>query len=358
MQTWYRIAILVGILLVLSGGCQDAPPKTPSPDTLPAPSGNLTVHVLDVGQGDAILLRSPAGRTMLVDAGSIGSAPEVLAYLNAYGFKSLDVAVATHPDADHIGGMVPVLEAVPVRQFVDAGYPHTTGTYENMLATIDRLDIPYRTPTRGDTLAWDPAVRVAVLNPPETFHDGTNENSVVLRVSYGAVDVLLMGDAESAVEREIADEAIDSEILKVAHHGSASSTSEAFLGRVTPEVSIISVGSGNPFGHPAAETIRRLEQTGSAIYRTDQDGTISVISDGRTYRIETERSGTVLAATPASSWATACDCTADRFDCSDFSCRPQAQACHDYCLPLGKGDMHQLDSDSDGEVCESPGEAC
>ncbi len=349
MRVRYRIAILVvGLLLVLSGGCEDAP----------ALSGNLTVHVLDVGQGDAILLQSPAGRTMLVDAGPIGSDPEVLAYLDAYGVRSLDIAVATHPDADHIGGMAAVLEAVPVRQFVDAGYPHTTETYENMLVTIDRQDIPYRTPTRGDTLAWDPAVRVAVLNPPETFHDETNENSVVLRVSYGTVDILLMGDAESAVEQEIMNEAVDSEILKVAHHGSASSTSEAFLDAATPEVSIISVGSGNSYGHPAAETIQRLEQAGSTVYRTDQAGTISVVADGRTYWIETESSRPVPAATPASASATACDCSADRFDCSDFACRPDARACYDHCMSLGRGDIHRLDLDGDGEVCESLAEVC
>ena len=176
-----------------------------------------------------------------------------------------------------------------------------------------------------------------------------------------------MGDAENTVEQEIMDEVVDAEILKVAHHGSQSSTSEAFLIQVTPEVSVISVGSDNPYGHPAPETIERLQQAGSAVYRTDQVGTISAIADGRTYRIETERPLLVPATTPGvtgtpspapGTAGAVCDCSSNRYNCGDFRCRPEAQACYDYCLSLGRGDIHQLDSNNDGRVCESLAAVC
>ncbi|AYK15411.1 MAG: lamin tail domain-containing protein [Methanosarcina flavescens] len=295
-------AAFVLTLVLIAAGCTD-PEETPlgtvseqtSPSTVAAQntvtvSGqNLTVHFLDVGQGDSILLELD-GKFMLVDSGERDQGKVVTAYLQNQGISTLDYVVATHPHSDHIGGMDDILNNFPVEHFVDSGYPHTSKTYENMLIIIDTKDIPFEVVQAGHKIDFDPAVDIEVLNPASIYSDELNENSVVLKVTYGETSFLLMGDAGLESEEYIIEAGydVDSDILKVGHHASRSGSGRTFISAVSPEVSIVEVGAGNDYGHPHAEVLDRLQKV-STVYRTDLDGTIVITTDGSTYTVTTEK---------------------------------------------------------------------
>jgi competence protein ComEC len=252
--------------------------------------GKLFVYFLDVGQGDSTLFVTE-GKTILIDAGDADAGDRLVADIRKLGITGIDLLVATHPHADHIGGMQTVLGAFPVGQVLDAGVPDPSPLYEHFLETIDRKNIPYRVAEQGQTIAVDPSLRVVVLWPPaRRSGDDPNDNSVVLRVSYGMTDFLMTGDLGGEPEDALVRSGfpLDAEILKVGHHGSSSSTSAAFFARVRPELAVISVGKDNPYGHPHTETINLLRNTRTAVYRTDRDGTIVIRTDGMSYSVKTE----------------------------------------------------------------------
>jgi len=257
---------------------------TQSP-TLVSSVGKMTVSFIDVGQGDSELIQSPSGNVMLIDAGPTDAGLKVVEYLRAQGISTINIVVATHPHEDHIGGMAAVLNAFTVKQFIDSGTPDTTITYEHMLNLIDQKNIPFKTAMTGDTLDFDPAISIQVLNPSILVTGDYNQNSVVLKMMYGKVTYLFTGDAGEPVEEQYAPKAGHIDVLKVPHHGSCTSSYAPFLSIIHPEVSVISVGAHNSYGHPCAETISRLEQVGAKVYRTDLDGTIVITSDGDTYSV-------------------------------------------------------------------------
>lgn len=265
-------------------------------DNNPANGGNpadenLTVHFLDVGQGDSILLEYN-GKAMLVDAGERNQGSGISAYLHEHDISGIDYVVATHPHADHIGGMDEILNGFQVEHFVDSGFPHTSKTYENMLITIDEKNIPFEVAKKGEEIEFDPAVDVEVLNPGPEYSSELNENSVVLKVSYGEVSFLLMGDAGLETEENLMNAGydLDSDILKVGHHASRSGSGEKFISAVSPEISVIEVGAGNDYGHPHPEILERLQKV-SRIYRTDLDGSIVVTTDGSAYTVTAQKTG-------------------------------------------------------------------
>jgi competence protein ComEC len=285
------MALLLAAAVVLAG-CTF--PSGPVPSLKPGTTGDLRAYFLDVGQGDSsvILFRD---KVVLIDAGDTDMGATVASDLQRLGVTKIDLLVATHPHADHIGGMQAVLANFPVGEVLDAGMPSTSSLYERFLTTIDENEIPYVVAERGQAPGIDPALRILVPSPPEDrIGDDLNANSIVLRVSYGTVNLLYTGDATKDAEEVMtaAGYPLDAQVIKVGHHGSSGASSAAFLLRVDPEVAVISAGEGNDYGHPHRETLERLKTAGAAVYRTDTDGSILVTSDGNTFSVTTEKGTT------------------------------------------------------------------
>ena len=255
-------------------------------------AGTLEIDVLSIGQGDAILLRSPEGKTVLIDAGT-GQVP-ILPLLEAREVTELDLVIASHAHADHIGGIDDLIGAMPIGAYLDNGMPHTTRTYNQLMDLVEREEITYLSGRNGRILNLGDEVQLELLHPQDRLLSGTrsdhNSNSVVIRVTHRRNCFLFTGDAEDDTERLLLQKGIEPcEVLKVAHHGSAHSTSTAWLNAIQPEIALISLGEGNRYGHPAEETLSRLERAGAEVYRTDLHGTIHLQSNGRNVRVRTER---------------------------------------------------------------------
>lgn len=304
-DTWTRsfraaCGVLVAILAAIGGLLAGMPPVAapvtpPLPVSTAAPGPLLTVRFLDVGQGDATLITSPAGRTLLIDGGRSQADAErvILPALRATGNRALDMVVVTHPDQDHIGGLPYLLESVPVGQVVLTGQVHTTRTYERLLTLIRDRRIPAVKARQGVRLDLDPAVDVAVLAPDDAAvaGDDTNNASIVIRLTYRDFVALFTGDAEAIEEETILRSGVDvrAQVLKVAHHGSRSASGERWLQAVAPRIAVISAAGDNPYQHPHSQVLQRLQDTGVTIYRTDRHGTVTVSSNGRAYQVFTER---------------------------------------------------------------------
>lgn len=285
----------VGVLAVaLWAGWQWRNKFTPSP---PALTGKvLYVHAIDVGQGDSYLIVTPERKTVLIDAGLAEAGAQVVAFLRRLDIRELDLVVATHPHADHIGGMGYVLEAVKVKNFLDSGQEHTTLTYRRMLEAVKKHVGRLTIAKAGQKFNLDNGITLSVLGPRQPWLQNVsgsdlNANSVVVRLDYGRFSMLFTGDAEDETEaRLLADEApLAVKVLKVAHHGSRHSTKEPFLRAVKPEIAVISCGATNRYGHPTQATLDRLRRAGATVYRTDLHGDITIATNGSEHVVTTAR---------------------------------------------------------------------
>ncbi|MFJ7738595.1 MBL fold metallo-hydrolase [Lysinibacillus sp. NPDC097287] len=275
-----KLILVIAAMFILAGCAMN----TETNKTPVNAGGEMRVHFIDVGQGDSIFIESPNGQTMLIDGGVKGAGPEIVAYLKELGVQKLDAVVATHPDADHIGGLIAVLNSIEIEEFYDSGKVHTSQTFEEMLTLIDTKNISYNIPKTGDTLAFDEEVSVKVLSADETASDN-NDASIVLKVTYGDVSFLLTGDAGEALEKEMLQKDVKSTVLKAGHHGSNTSSSQSFIQAVHPEVTVLSYGEDNKYGHPHKEVVDRLQEIDSKIYATAEAGTVIVSTDGVNYDV-------------------------------------------------------------------------
>jgi competence protein ComEC len=256
------------------------------------PDGRLHVYFLDVGQGDAILLRTPDGRQILVDGG-----PSPAALLDALGDQmpfwdhSLDLVILTHPDGDHMEGLLALPARYAIGQAVDAVDASSGEDAAAWIGALTEAGVPHALAQRGMQIrAGD--LLLTVLNPgPEhdALVDDGNAGSLVLRLDYGETSLLLTGDTPQSSEEEMlaAGLPLDADALKVAHHGSAGSSSARFLAAVSPDVAVIQVGANNDYGHPAPDVLDRLQ--GIEVWRTDLNGRVEMISDGARLWVKPER---------------------------------------------------------------------
>ena len=266
-------------------------PAAPATSPLPTPAFDaateMKVYFLDVGQGDSILLKGP-DFTFLIDAGR-HDRNDVVPYLEKYGVESIDLLIGTHPHADHIGQFPQVLERFAVGEVWMSGDTNTTKTFEEAIDAIAASGAGYHEPRAGEVYEIGSA-HIEVLNPARLTGD-VNEGSVSVRIVFGQIAFLFTGDAEEPTERAILARGYElhSQILKLGHHGSNTSSSPAFLQAVQPEVAIWSAATANTYGHPHAEVIARLKQTGLIVFGTAINSTIIVSTDGNSYRIDASR---------------------------------------------------------------------
>jgi len=249
----------------------------------------LKVHFIDVGQADSILIQTPDGKSMLIDAGNNADGQAVVSYLKGQGVSKIDILVGTHPHEDHIGGMDNVINSFEIGQIYMPKVSHTTKTYEDVLTAISRKGLKITSPTPGSTFSLG-EVRFTILAPNSSTYEDMNDYSIVLKMEYGNTSFLFTGDAEQVSENEIIAKGynLKADVLKVGHHGSSSSTSQAFLDKVSPKYAVIMVGSDNNYGHPHKETMDKLEAKGIPVYRTDENGTIVATSDGNNITFNTQ----------------------------------------------------------------------
>lgn len=238
----------------------------------------IKIHYIDVGQGDSELIQI-GDKNILIDAGT--SDKKALDYLKSIKVTKLDYVIATHPHEDHIGSMDDVIKACDVGIFYAPKVTQTTKTYENMIKALKDKNLKITVPKVGDTLTIGDA-ELTFLAPNNSKYDDLNNYSIVCRLKYGNTSFLFMGDAQDVSESEILQKQLDikSDVLKVGHHGSHSSTTQAFLDKVNPKYAVISCGKDNDYGHPHKETVTKLNDKNINVFRTDLEGTIIALSDG------------------------------------------------------------------------------
>ena len=254
---------------------------------------NLEVHFVDVGQADCIFLESD-GQYMLIDAGNNDDSDFIVDYLSREGVEKLDYVFGTHPHEDHIGSLDTVINTFDIGAVYMPKKVHTSKTFEDVLDAVSDKGLTITMPVPGTILDFN-GISVEILAPVKEY-DELNNNSIVLKVTNGDISFLFTGDAEAEAETEtdILDEGfdLDADILKVGHHGSDTSTTDAFLAAVSPEIAVISVGEDNSYGHPDAVTIDKLQERNIEIYRTDLNGTVKVITDGESIDVQYEKDNT------------------------------------------------------------------
>lgn len=299
LMKFLAVLLLSLSLTAAFSACGSAAPSSSSGGAKTSASAKggsqLTVRMLDIGQGDAFLLEKD-GKFVMIDTGDIEHRDQIVAILHKYKVKEISKIIITHPHADHLGGMNAIFKNFKVDAIYDDGMPAGTGSYKNYLKQIKEKKIPYHVLKAGDEVDFFDGVKFNVLGPVKVIKDQKgnsdfNNNSIVGRLTYGSFSMMFTGDAEQEEEKTILGKGgtLKSDVLKVGHHGSRTSTSPAFLKAVSPKNAFISCGQGNDYGHPHKVTIDKLEKAKVQIYRTDRNGTVTLTSDGSSYRIEKER---------------------------------------------------------------------
>lgn len=244
--------------------------------------GKMIVHYIDVGQGDSILIQVN-NKNMLIDAGPKDSKEQLISYLNSLNIETLDYVVATHPHEDHIGNMADIVNNYHVVNFYAPKVEYTTKTFERMILALKKNNLKINIIKADmDSIDLGEGTKVSVFSPIKKEYENLNNYSPIIKVEYEENSFLFTGDAETEVEKEVlaAGYNISSDVLKLGHHGSSSSTSEEFFKMVNPSMCIVSLGADNKYGHPHRETLSLIKKNKLTVYRTDLDGNIILTSDG------------------------------------------------------------------------------
>ncbi len=269
-----------------------APAVTPAPTAAPAraPGGRVFLTVLDVGKADSLIITTPNDRTMLIDAGEKNAFPVIREALERMSIEKLDVVVATHPHADHIGGMAQVIDAYDVGVVYAPDVSSDTATYEGFIRALAAKNIKLNEAKAGVEIPFDPDVKIETLAPLNYDYNNMNDCSAVLKLTFGQTTFLLAGDAEKDAEDDMlkayTSGELKADVLKVAHHGSSTSSTNRFLSAISPSIAVISTAPESGSSTPHKDVIERLTNLGCEILRTDRDGTITIISDGKSVEFQ------------------------------------------------------------------------
>ncbi|WP_301859773.1 ComEC/Rec2 family competence protein [uncultured Megasphaera sp.] len=302
------VALCLAFMAFLSGCSQQQASQTDSGQkgavaaTVADSDAALHVYMLNVGQADATLIQYK-GQNMLIDTGDVDHRDELVKQLKEHHVKTLDAVMISHPHGDHMGGMAALFKAFPIKQIYDNGQAANTAMYKNYLKNIKNKKIPYTVLKRGDSFTFAGDIAFQVLSPGEPFtkkntqglsESGlTNNNSIVCKMTYGDFSILFTGDAQKEAEDQMLKlydkKTLHADVLKVGHHGSKTSSSPAFVQAVSPKEGTISCGVNNQYKFPHKPTLDTLKKNHVNVYRTDQDGVISILSDGKSYQISKER---------------------------------------------------------------------
>lgn len=258
-------------------------------------NGLLKIYFLDIGQGDAIFIETSSGRQILVDGGPDNTVLQKLGETIPFYDKDIDLVIVSHPHADHIVGLIDVLNRYNIKNIVEAKESYNSPEFRAWEEAVKNENVNNIEAVAGKVIDLGNGVTLTILHPlksvvgdnPKNPHDDV----VVMMLKYKDLEVMLTGDMEAKVERRLilAGEDLDSDVLKVGHHGSKTSTTEEFLSAVSPEVAVIQVGADNRYGHPTEEVLERLENYDIKVYRNDLSGNVKLISDGKSYQIINER---------------------------------------------------------------------
>lgn len=281
-----NLLLILMAAVCLLGGCNgqitsgDSSQKSQKEQEAPKDS-RLEVHFIDIGQGDSTLITCD-GHAMLIDGGNNGKGTAVQLYLTKMGIEALDYVIGTHPDADHIGGLDVILYKFPTGKVILPDYEKDTKTYKEVIDVLDEKNYKITLPVPGDTYSLGEAT-FTIIAPNRKYGDNANDYSVGILLEHGDSRFVLTGDAEEDSEADILKNELDisADVYKVSHHGSKTATTDAFLEAVNPKYAVISCGEGNTYGHPHAEVMNKLMERGIPIYRTDEQGTIVCVSDGK-----------------------------------------------------------------------------
>lgn len=249
----------------------------------------LSVHYIDVGQGDSIFISFPNGESMLIDAGENDYGEAVCDYIASCGENKIDYLVGTHPHSDHIGGLDTVIERFDIGKLYLPNISHDTKTFMDVVSAAKEKSVETIQAKAGVSICNQNGVAAKLLSPVSAKYEDMNNYSAVVSVTYQDISFLFTGDAEYIVENELKSTISHYDVLKVGHHGSNSSTTANFLEKVKPRYAVISCGTDNSYGHPHAQVTNRLQRFGCEIYRTDMQGTVVAQCDGNQITFETER---------------------------------------------------------------------
>lgn len=277
---------LVFALLFCAPGCTLEPEST-SGQAMSGPV--LTVNVLDVGQADCILINLPDGRTMVIDAGEYHDEDKTVKKLRDKGISKIDYLIGTHPHSDHIGGMSAVIDTFEIGSMYMPKVSHTTKSFQKVLTSAKNKGLTIKAAKAGVSVIEEENLTAYFVAPNSDSYEDLNNYSAVLYLTYGGRSFIFMGDAETQSEKEIMENyTLTADFIKVGHHGSSTSSSEAFIEMLQPKYAAISVGEGNSYNHPSEKILQRLGDI--LVLRTDLNGDIAIQCDGKTIHVEVEES--------------------------------------------------------------------